>query len=417
MTRLTITRLGHHGDGVADGPVYVPRTLPGEVVEGAVTGTRMDTPRIIAPAPERVAAPCPHYRRCGGCALQHARADFVTRWKQDVIVQALAAQGLTARQGAPHVSPPASRRRATFAGRRLKSGALVGFHARGSDTVTAVPDCRVLHPELLGALPALEELTALAGTRKGTLALSLTASRTGPDLAVRGLARAPDVALRTRLAALAGRAGLARLTCDGEIVAQDRAPVHRLGRAEVTPPPGAFLQATRPGEAALQAAVARALAGSTRVVDLYAGCGTFTLPLAEGAAVHAVEGAGAMLAALDHGWRHARGLRRVSHATRDLARAPLTPAELAGYDGAVIDPPRAGAPEQARALAGSAVPRIAAVSCNPATFARDAALLVAGGYRLDWVQMIDQFRHSPHVELAASFTRPHTVPSAPPAEE
>lgn len=401
---LTITRLGHHGDGVANGPVFVPRTLPGEVVEGEVTGDRITAPRILTPSPERIAAPCPHYKACGGCAVQHARTGFITDWKEGVIRQALAAQGLDAEFRMPHVSPLNARRRATFSGRRLKKGALVGFHARASDTVASVPECLILRPGLTAALPLLEELVLLAGSRKGEMALSLTITDTGLDLSVTG-GKPMDGPLQATLGQWAGANGLARLAWDGEVIAQSAPPLHSFGRARVTPPPGAFLQATAEAQTALQAAVAEAVGEATRVADLFAGCGTFALPLAERAEVHAVESVGAMLAALDHGWRHATGLKRVTHETRDLFRNPLLPEELSRYDAIVIDPPRAGADAQAVAVAQSRVPRVAAVSCNPVTFARDAKILCDAGYRLEWVQMVDQFRFSPHVELAAAFAR------------
>lgn len=401
---ITITRLGHHGDGIAEGPVYAPRTLPGEVIEGTITGSRMDPPRILTPSAERIKPPCPHYKSCGGCALQHAREGFVTDWKQGVIAQALAAQGLKAAFRPPHISPTHSRRRASFTGRRLKKGALVGFHARASDVVTAVPDCLILHPDLTAALPLLEDLTARFGARKTPLSLALTRSDQGLDLAVTG-GKALDGPLRAALGQWAGQAGLARLAWGAEVVAQAQPPCHQIGRAQVTPPPGAFLQATAEAQAALQAAVTEAVGDAAQVVDLFAGCGTFALPLAETAQVHAVEGDGAMLAALDAGWRQAQGLKRVTTETRDLFRNPLLADELAGFDAAVIDPPRAGAEAQTAALAASAVPRIAAISCNPVTFARDAKALCDAGYRLNWVQMVDQFRFSPHVELAAQFTR------------
>lgn len=404
MATLTITRLGHQGDGIADGPVFVPRTLPGEVVEGDVAGGRMAAPRIITPSDQRIKAPCPHYRSCGGCALQHARDDFVTGWKHDIVRQALAAQGIEAPFRAPHITPLHSRRRATFTGRRLKTGALVGFHARASDVVTAVPDCLILHPELTAALPLLQDLTAREGSRKGELSLALTLSDAGLDLAVTG-GKAPDGPRRANLGQWAGQAGLARLAWDDEVIAQEHPPFHNIGRARVTPPPGAFLQATKPAEAALQAAVAEAVGTAGHIADLFAGCGTFAIPLAEHAEVHAVEGDGAMLAALDAGWRHATGLKRITTQTRDLFRNPILPEDLARFDAVVIDPPRAGADAQARALANSNVPVIAAVSCNPVTFARDAKSLIQGGYRLNWVQLVDQFRFSPHVELAAQFLR------------
>lgn len=401
---LTIARLGHHGDGVAEGPVFVPRTLPGEVVAGDIAQGRMAAPRILTPSPERIAAPCPHYKACGGCALQHAREGFVTEWKEGVIQQALSAQGLATEFRTPHVSSLGARRRATFSGRRLKKGALVGFHARASDTVASVPDCLILRPELTAALPLLEDLVTMAGSRKGEMALSLTLSDVGLDLSVTG-GKPLDGLLQSTLGQWAGRNGLARLAWEGEVIAQAAPPFQTFGRAKVVPPPGAFLQATADAQAALQSAVAKAVENAPRIADLFAGCGTFALPLAESAEVHAVEGMAEMLTALDHGWRHATGLKRVTTEPRDLFRNPLLPEELARFDAVVIDPPRAGAEAQARALADSTVPRIAAVSCNPVSFARDAKILCDAGYRLDWVQMVDQFRFSPHVELAAAFAR------------
>ncbi len=402
--QITIARLGHHGDGIAEGPVYAPRSLPGETVAGEVVDGRMAAPRIITPSMLRVKPPCNHYRMCGGCALQHARPDFVRDWKESVIRQALAAHGIEATFRPAHISGLHTRRRAGFAGRKLKKGALVGFHARGSDVLTAVPDCLILHPDLIAALPLLENLTAQFGSRKSVLGLALTRSDAGLDLAVTG-GKALDGALRAALGQWAGQSGLARLTWGQEVIAQARPPVHQIGPAQVVPPPGAFLQATKEAEVALQAAVAEAVGGAAQSVDLFAGCGTFALPLAQVAEVHAVESDPAMLAALDQGWRDAQGLKRIRHEVRDLFRNPLLPEDLARFDAAVIDPPRAGAEAQSAALAASKVKRIAAVSCNPVTFARDAKTLIAGGFRLDWVQMVDQFRFSPHVELAAQFTR------------
>ncbi len=403
--KLTIARLGHLGDGVADG-VFVPGALPGEVVEGEVAGGRMPAPRIVEPSSLRVRAPCPHYRACGGCQLMHARDGFVADWKVAVVRDALAAQGLQARFRPIATSPPRSRRRATFHGRRTKKGVVVGFHGRASESLVGVPGCLLVTPALIGALPALEEITALGASRKGELALTATETEGGADLAVTG-GKPLDDGLRARLPAIAAGAGLARLTWDGEVVALRAAPVLRFGRARVAIPPGAFLQATAAGEAALLAAVDEAVAGARRIVDLFAGAGTFALPLAERAEVLAVEGDAALLSALDRGWRDAAGLRRVTAELRDLFRRPLLPDELGPYDAAVIDPPRAGAEAQIAEIARSALPAVAHVSCNPVTFARDARTLVQAGFRLDWVQVVDQFRWSPHVELAAAFSRRH----------
>lgn len=406
-TTLTIDRLGHHGDGIAagaDGPLYAAMTLPGEVVRGALTGDRMVTPEVIQPSPDRVSAPCPHYRACGGCALQHASDGFVARWKAGVVTQALAAHGITARVQGVATSPPRSRRRAALAGRRTKTGVLVGFHARGSDQIVAIRDCQVLDPAILGLIPQLEALVARTGTRKGELTLAVTLSETGPDLAVTGGAPLTPP-LFADLAAFAETADLARLTWGDEVVATRRPPQQRMGVARVTPPPGAFLQATPQGQAALVASVVQATEGAARIADLFSGCGTFALPLARRAEVHAVEGEAAMLAALDRGWRDTPGLHRVTHETRDLFRRPLLPDELARFDAVVIDPPRAGALAQCDQIAASGLSRLVYVSCNPVTFARDAAVLAAAGFTLSTLRVVDQFRWSPHIELVAVLER------------
>lgn len=406
---LIISRLGLHGDGIAPGPIYAARTLPGEEIRGEITGDRIADPKIVTPAPERVKAPCAHYARCGGCAVQHAEDAFVAAWKTQVVTDALAAHGLSAPLRPIQTSPPRSRRRATISGRRLKKGTLLGFHTRASDTIVDIPGCEVLAPEITAALPALAEFLPILGSRKGELALAVTASEAGLDLDIRG-GKPLDEALRLSLTALAQRLGLARLSLEGEVFLTLRAPAQTFGPATVTPPPGAFLQATAHGEAALLAAVTEAVGPAKRIADLFAGCGTFALPLARRAEIHAVEGDAAMLAALDAGWRKAAGLARVTTETRDLFRRPLLPDELAKFDAVVIDPPRAGAEAQTQALAEAQTARIAAVSCNPVTFARDAKTLCAAGYRLQWVQVVDQFCWSPHVELAAAFTAPHIQP-------
>lgn len=400
---IRIERLGHLGDGIGPGPVHLPRTLPGELVEPAAPGGRL---RILEPSPDRIAPACAHYARCGGCALHHARADFVAAWRQEVVTRALAGQGLGAPFLPQQVSPPGSRRRATFAARRIKGGALVGFHTRGSDQIVAVPDCLVLVPALRDAGPALAALTVLGATRKGALSLAVTAMDNGLDVAVRG-GRPADAALAADLSALAAAHGIVRLSWEGEVIAQAERPLIALDGLPVSPPPGAFLQATAQGEAALRAGVGRAIGSARRVVDLFAGCGTFALPLSRGAEVHAAEGDAAQIAALTAGWRAAGGLHRLSAETRDLFRRPLVPLELDRFDAAVIDPPRAGAEAQVAEIAASRLPRVAMVSCNPVTFARDAAVLVAAGFRLDWVQIVDQFRWSAHLELVAALSRDH----------
>lgn len=393
---VRIEALTHHGLGRADDGSLWPRTLPGEEIDAAG--------RIVTPSPDRVTAPCPHFKSCGGCAVQHARDDLVARWKAGIVARALAAHDLTAPPRRIHTSPPATRRRAKLSGRRTRKGALVGFHARASDTIVAVPGCVVLDPALVALIPALEALTDRLASRKGEIALTVTASTAGADVQVSG-GKDPEPQDRVDLAAWASAHDIARLTLGDEVIVTRRPPMQRFGAALVTPPPGGFLQATRAGEAALTAGLREALEGARRVADLFAGCGTFSLPLAESAEVHAVESLSAPLEALMAGWRQAQGLRRVTTEARDLFRRPLEHDELARFDAVALDPPRAGALAQCERLATGGPPRIGYVSCHPASFARDAARLVAGGYRLDWLDLVDQFGWSPHVELVAAFSR------------
>ncbi len=402
---VTVDRLGHLGHGIAEGPVYVPGALPGEVVEGELQGDRLVETRIVTPSSDRVKPPCRHARACGGCQLQHAADPFVAAWKQQVVQTALAGQGLTGRFLPLQSSQARSRRRATLSARRTKGGVLIGFHARASDTIAEIPDCQLLHPGILAALPGLQALVAAGGSRTTELSLQVTLTRGGPDVMVTG-GKPLDAALRMDLARLVEAHGFSRLTWGDETVALRDRPALTMGSATVVPPAGAFLQATTDGEAALLRAVKAALGPQKRVADLFCGIGTFALPLAEAMEVHAVEGDKAMIAALALAARHAPGLHRVTVEARDLFRRPLEPDELNVFTGVVIDPPRAGAEAQTERLAKSAVPVIAAVSCNPVTFARDARMLAGAGYGLDWVQLVDQFRWSTHVELVARFSRP-----------
>lgn len=399
-----IDRLGHLGDGIAPGPVYAPGCLPGELVSGRPEGDRLTDIRILDPSPDRVRPPCRHARTCGGCTLQHASDSFLSGWKAEVVRTALAGQGLRAEIAEIVTSPPGSRRRATLHGRRTKSGTNVGFFAKSSDLLVDTPDCLLLEPGLIALLPALHDLTALGASRKSALDLAVTLTATGADVAVGG-ARAMDPGLYGALAALAARHDLARLVWNGEVVVSARPPELTLGPASVRPPPAAFLQATAAGQAALVAAVERIVAGAGRVADLFAGCGTFSLPLSAHSTVHAVDGQGEMLNAAYDGWRRASGLHPLTVESRDLFRRPLLRDEIDTYDAVVIDPPRAGAAAQMREIAAARVPVVAAVSCNPVTFARDARILADAGFTAGPITLVDQFRWSPHIELVAGFSR------------
>jgi 23S rRNA (uracil1939-C5)-methyltransferase len=406
--RITVERLGHLGDGIGreahGAPVYVTRALPGEVVEGEVVDGRMADPAILVPSPDRVRAPCPHYGACGGCSLMHASDGFVANWKTALVRDSMAREGLDAPIRPILTSPALSRRRAAFSVRRTRKGAVAGFHGQASGTLVAVRDCCLVDPALAALLPVLERIASVGASRARELKATATETASGIDLAVEG-GKPLEQTLFSTLSAIIDGSGVSRLSWDGEPVAMSALPAVKFGPARVAVPPGGFLQATLEGEEALAAAVVEATAGAGRIADLFAGSGTFALRLARAAEVHAVEADGKALAALSEGWREAAGLRRVTTERRDLYRRPLLPEELDRFEAVVIDPPRAGAEAQVREVARSRLRRLAAVSCNPATFARDAAILTGAGFRVEWVQPVDQFRWSGHVELAALLSR------------
>lgn len=403
MTEYSIKRLGHQGDGIAEGPVFAPLTLPGEVVTGQLDGQKLTDIRIVQPSDQRVAAPCRHFKSCGGCQLQHAHDQFVADWKTDVVRHALNAQGIETSFRPILTSAPQTRRRASISARRTKKGATAGFHARASGTIIPIPGCQLLDPGVMQAFAVAEDLAIIGGSRKGELSVLATLSESGLDLAVTG-GKPLDGHLRIALAGMTEKHNLARLAWQDEVVATRQPPIQDFDGVQVVPPAGAFLQATKDGEQALRDAVAEIIQGCDPVVDLFAGSGTFALSAARSAEVHAVEGSADMIEALDKGWRKATRLKQVTSQARDLFRRPLLPDELSPFRAAIMDPPRAGAEAQTRELAQSGIPVIAFVSCNPVTFARDAKTLIEAGYGLDWVQVVDQFRWSSHVELVGSFT-------------
>lgn len=401
---LTIERLGHLGEGIASGPIFVPMSLPGEVVSGVIEGKSLTDVKIVTPSSARVSPKCRHFKACGGCSLQHAADDFVAEWKVEVVKNALSAKGLSAEFLPIQTSAPHSRRRASFSARRTKKGVLVGFHARASHNIIELSECMVLAPELLNARQTVEKLALIGSSRKGELSVLVTTSLSGLDFAVTN-GKPLDTDMRISLAQIAEASQAARISWEGEVIVSRHQPEQLMGNAKVVPPPGSFLQATQEGQTALVHAVMKIVEGSERVVDLFSGCGTFSLPAAVNSLVHAVEGDRAMTEAMDKAWRRSIGLKGMSFEARDLFRRPLQPDELNAFSAAIIDPPRAGAEAQIATLAKSSIRRIAMVSCNPVTFARDAKTLSDNGFNIDWVQVVDQFRWSPHIELAASLTR------------
>ncbi|MEJ8571657.1 class I SAM-dependent RNA methyltransferase [Microbaculum marinum] len=412
---LTIDRLGHLGDGIAAtdrGQVFVPMTLPGERVEVRYEGAdrnRARAIRILEDSPDRTAPICRHFGDCGGCVLQHMAGPAYLDWKRDQVRHALGHRGLDAEVDPTVPIGPGTRRRAVFAARREKGRIRFGYHARQSHRIVEISECPILVPEIAGALDGLARLAAPLVPPKGELRVAVTATLTGLDVAIDGPKLRP-ADLPASAAAAVQELDIARLSVAGETALQMAEPAvglegSALERIEVAVPPGAFLQAVAQAEATMARLVCEGVGKADRVADLYAGIGTFALRLARTARVLAVEGDQAALVTLALAARRARGLKPVTTLKRDLARMPVTAGELAGFRAAVFDPPRAGAAAQAAELAGSRLPRIVAVSCNPATLARDLRILVDGGYRIDRVTPVDQFLFSPHIEVVAQLSR------------
>jgi 23S rRNA (uracil1939-C5)-methyltransferase len=410
VERLTIIGVGHRGDGVAEGPdgaIYVPGTLPGEAVEVEEIPGHPDRRRLLnveRESPARISPVCPHFGVCGGCAVQHWDEAHYRAWKRSLVVEALRQAGLDAPVADLVDAHGEGRRRAVFHARSGGKHVLeVGFAAARSHRIVAIDRCPVLAPGLRGALSAAWALAETLGPTKKPLDIAATATDAGLDIDVRG-SGALKPALMTALARIATKHDLARLTRHGELVALARPPTVRIGKAIVPLPPAAFLQATSAGESALAQLVLAACVGVGKIADLFAGVGPFALRFAEDARVVAVDDDEAALTALKRA-AATPGLKPVETERRDLFRRPLLADELKAFDAVVFDPPRQGAEAQARALAASSVALIVAVSCNPATFARDAAILVDAGYRLTAVTPVDQFRYAAHVEIVARLDR------------
>lgn len=404
---LVIERIGHRGDGVAayqGKPAYVPYVLPGEQARVSLTGDRGALLDVHTLSRQRQDPVCRHFGTCGGCQLQHWQLAPYLAWKRDQVVAALAARGIETDVAPVMAIGAGTRRRAVVTALGLKNGIALGFLERGSHQIIDIEECPILLPDLAHLLPGIRRLLKPCLPQGAKVKLVLTESLAGADLAIDGAAAPDSAKALSRLVSSASDAGIARLTWNGEPLLQVAAPVQDFGGVAVVPPPGAFLQASRDGEAALWQLVHAGTAGAAHVADLFAGCGTFSLRLARQASVSAIEGDTAALAALAQAARQP-GLKAVIALQRDLFKEPLLADELAEFDAVVFDPPFAGAAAQAEQLAASTVARIVAVSCNPATFARDARLLIDGGYRLQSVTPVDQFIFSPHIELVACFVR------------
>jgi 23S rRNA (uracil1939-C5)-methyltransferase len=405
--RLRIDHIGHRGDGVAhgaEGPIFVPYSLPGELVDVERKGERATILSIVEPSPERVEPVCGYFGTCGGCAVQHWREDKYREWKRALVVDALSQAHVEASVEDLIDAHGEGRRRAVLHARRGgKQALVVGFTGRRSHHIVPIDRCPIFAPALGRALAVAVKLAEPLEPANKPLDLHFTATDGGLDVDIRGSGQLGPEATAA-VANIAREEKLARVTRHGEMVAQQREPFIRIGKANVVPPSGAFLQPTVAGEETLARLVLESVGNAKRVADLFCGLGTFALRLAENAQVLAIDSDEDAIAALKKA-KGAPGLRPVDTLVRDLFRSPLTAGEIVPCKVVVLDPPRQGAEAQARELGHSGANRVIYVSCNPESFARDAAILVGAGFKLTRVVPVDQFRYSAHVELVGTFER------------
>jgi len=411
VERLVIDHVGRRGDGIAfaDGQaVYVPYTLGGETVEVAPVSDHPDRRRLLTverASPERITPFCPHFAICGGCAIQHWQAERYRAWKRNIVIETLAQAKLGCEVDPLIDAHGLGRRRITLHARMGSHDVLkVGFAAANSHDIIPVDRCPILAPGLNGALDAGWAIAEPLISTTKPLDIQITATDNGLDIDVRGSGPLPAARIAT-LSRIAEQHRLARLTRHGELLLMRMPPTIASGTAQVTLPPGSFLQATAAGEEALAALVSEHCKRARHIADLFCGVGPFALRLAARSRVSALDSDASAVTALQKAAASTSGLKPIKAEARDLFRRPLMPQELRDYDAIVFDPPRQGAQAQALQLAASKIPVVVAVSCNVATFARDARILVDGGYKLERVTPVDQFRHTPHVELVARFAR------------
>jgi len=413
MPDILIDKIGSAGDGIGrheSRPVYVANTLPGELVR---TDDALPNPalvEILNTSPDRREPPCPHFGACGGCTFQHASDELILDWKQGEVKFAFSQVGIDAAVDPTIASPQAARRRVTFTASRdsrdgrAGDGAIrLGYKERRSDALVDIQSCTILHPALDAEISNIRDLgkTLLRGNEEIHVAINLCDN--GLDLAF-DLPQDPNETIIAGFVRAFAKTAYLRASINGDVVVEKEKPLVRFGKAEVSVPPGGFLQAVGFAEEQMARLVCKHLGGRKRVVDLFSGCGTFSLRLAERSRIHAVELERPALEAMQSAGS-TEGLKSITVEERDLHELPLTTSELKPFDGLCLDPPRAGAENQCKLIAKSNVRAVAYVSCNPASLARDAKHLIEGGYTLERLVPVDQFVHSPHIEVVALFSK------------
>jgi 23S rRNA (uracil1939-C5)-methyltransferase len=407
-----IEAMSAQGQGVtriAGGKVFIPFTLPGEQVIVEVDGSGGRAAAIEIPSPGRIPPPCRHFGVCGGCSLQHWSDDPYRAWKEGLVTSALARAGLHAPVEPLRTYPVPSRRRASFTARSTKGGIQLGYLSARTHVLADLEECPILLPRIASALPPLKAVLTASIPARSEAKIYIAAAANGLDCSVDG----PPLSARAQatFAEMLAAEGFIRVIWNGEALLLAAAPFVFCGGVRIELPANAFLQAIEACEVEMANWVLDALSGTkaikkSPICDLFAGLGAFTFPAAKLAPVMAYEENPHAVAALSSAAKHTKGLKPVTAVRRDLFRNPLSPLELGKFAAVIMDPPREGAEAQCRSLGASKTTTVAMLSCNPSSFARDAAILAGAGFQLSRLAAFDQFRFSAHVEIAALFQRP-----------
>ena len=399
MKKAFIEGIDNSGAGITSEGIKLPGTLPGEQIS-----INNNILKIIKPAETRVTPVCNHYKNCGGCTIQHAKASFIKEWKFNIIGSSLAERGIKTNIRPIQTSESESRRRATFHGIKTKKNVIVGFFKKGSHEFVSTEQCKLVDPRIISKYPLFREITKIGATRKSVINIVTTLTSSGLDLNVLN-GKILDVKTKGQISVLCEAFKIARITWNGDLLAQFSPPTIIFNKLAVTIEPETFLQATEQGQEALIKNVLDSVKGASNVVDLFSGCGTFSLPIAKYAKILAVDKSENMLSIITNAWRKNHGLKEIVCRAQDLFKNPILKDELKLFDTVIIDPPRSGAEVQINEIATSSITRVSSVSCNPKTFSRDARILIDSGFTLDWVQPIDQFLWSSHIEIVSQFSR------------
>ncbi len=406
--RVRITELGRKADGVAElngARIHVPLTLPHEEVEVSGSGSHRLLQTIHKPSPNRIEPICPHFGVCGGCQTQHISNSSYMEWKFNLLREALTRSGIELMPEPIVQFDTASRRRVVFNAKWAGGKLLFGFSGRRSHTIVPIDSCSVLSSNITAKLDDLRQLAQVLGNPKKPYRISVLSTQTGLDVSFYDVGNIKETQ-RSRAIEAALKFDIARLSLDNEILVEARKPLLNFSGHRLVPAPGSFVQAIEDTEQAMVSLVCEHLADCKQVADLYCGMGTFALRLAQTSTVYGAETSKPAVEALDQAWRDSGGtLKKITTEVRNLERRPLSIQELKNIDGLVFDPPRAGAEAQSRQIAKSQVRKIVAVSCNPATLARDLAVLLAGGYEIRRIVPLDQFKFTPHLEVVTLLER------------